>query len=334
MVCVAPTTSKVKVRAVAARQLLHSFHRIAVRCVDHVGGAELHRELQLALSHVYGDDLGGVHQCGAHNYVDAHAPAADHRHGATGSDLGAVHHCSDARGHAAADQRRHRHGSGHVDGHAARFRHHGVLGEAGHLSHVVDALVSLVQPLGAVHHVRPRGHVVVAHLRVARQARLAASAGRHERQDHLLSGTHRGHAGANGLDCARALVAQHHRQGYRSVSVHEVAVAAADAGGADFNQHFPCLGVVQLHIFDNQGRLWFVKNGGLQFGPPKYQYRFGKGNSPSIFHPPAARCQLQRGTPTAFGGNGDSNYINPRRTHPQTRRSAPAPPLPSACRYG
>ena len=73
--------------------------------------------------------------------------------------------------------------------------------------------------------------------------------------------------------------------------MHEVPVAAADACRADFHQDLPFFGVVQLNVFDYQGRLRFVKNCGLQCGTPKYQYGFsiitgsGKHGSKSIFSP-------------------------------------------------
>ena len=127
-------------------------------------------------------------------------------------------------------------------------------------------------------------------------------------QYHLLAGADGGDAGADGLDGAGSLVAQHHGQGDGGVAVHEVAVAAADAGGPDFHQNFPFLGVVQLHVFNHQRGFGFVKYGGLQFGTPMYQYRFAGLQSPSIFHPgrPGVNCGLSaaRAFPKSLSESG------------------------------
>jgi hypothetical protein len=47
-------------------------------------------------------------------------------------------------------------------------------------------------------------------------------------------------------------MAQDYGEGDWSVTVHEMAVAAADARRADLDQDLSRLGVVQLHVFNHQ----------------------------------------------------------------------------------
>ena len=142
----------------------------------------------------------------------------------------------------------------------------GVLGEAGHLAHVVDGLAALVEAGGAVEHEGAGRHVQVAEVGVALQAGLAAATGGDKGEDDLVAGLGEGNAGADLFDRAGALVAEDGGEGDVGVAVHKVAVAAADAGGAYFDQHLAGLGFVQVHVFDHQGLTIFVQNGSLHLG--------------------------------------------------------------------
>ena len=62
----------------------------------------------------------------------------------------------------------------------------------------------------------------------------------------------REHAGADGLDDARALVAEHHRQVVGPHAVHDVQVGAADAGSGDAHAHLARLRLAELDLLDAQ----------------------------------------------------------------------------------
>ena len=234
------------VGAATAGELADLPNGVLVGGVDGVSGAEAHGELELGLADVDGDDLAGVGQGCAHDDVEAHAAAADDGYGAAGLDLGAVDGRADAGGDGAADHCGLVHGDGVGERHHAGFGDDGVLGEAGHLAHVVDVLAVGVEARGAVKHVGAGGRVEVAEVAVALEAGAAASAGGHERQDDLVAFRGEGHARAGLDDGAGALVSEDDGDGDGGVAVHEVAVAAADAGGTDFHQDFAGLRLIEV----------------------------------------------------------------------------------------
>ena len=145
-----------------------------------MGRAELHRKFQLALPNVHGDDLGGIHQFGAHDYVQTHPAAAYNRYGAARRDFGAEQDGPDSGGHAAADHRGLVHGDGRRNRHTTGLGHYRVFGEAGNLTHVVDGLVTLMQPGSPVVHEGTGGRMAVAKIGMPFQARLAEAASRYE----------------------------------------------------------------------------------------------------------------------------------------------------------
>ena len=249
------------VGAAPAGQVFHLLHRILVGGVDGVGGAEAHCEFQLRLADVHGDNLPGAGQGGAHNHIQAYAAAADDGHGAAGPDFGAVQGGAHTGGYRAANHCRLVHCQRRADGHYARFGDDGVLGKAGHLAHMVDVLAAGVQAGGAVQQIGAGGGVQVAEVAVALQTGAAASAGRHEGQDDLVAFGRQSNAGAGLGHGAGAFVSEDDGDGDGGVAVHEVAVAAADAGGADFDQHFAGLRFVQVNLADVQGLAYFPQNG-------------------------------------------------------------------------
>ena len=68
-------------------------------------------------------------------------------------------------------------------------------------------------------------------------------------------------AGADLLDDARGLVAQHHRQRQRPVAVHDVPVAVADARGLDPDARLAGLGPLLLDVDDLERRVRLVEDG-------------------------------------------------------------------------
>ena len=213
----------------------------------------------------------------AHDDVEAHAAAADDGHGAAGLDLGAVESRADTGGDRAADHGGlvHGHRTGH--GHNAGLGDDGVLGEAGHLAHVVDVLVAGVEAGGAVQQVGAGGRVEVAEVAVAFEAGAAASAGGHEGEDDLVALRGEGHARAGLDDGAGALVSEHHWDGDGGVAVHEMAVAAADAGGTDLHQYLAGLRLIEVDLADierltnfPQYGSFYLHNGSLLTGDGAY----------------------------------------------------------------
>ena len=176
------------VGAAPAGKLSHLSHRVPVGGVDRVGSAKLHGELQLAFPNVHRDNLARIEQLGAHNHIQAHAPAAHYRNRAARLNVGAEHGGAHSGGDAAADHRRlvHRQLSG--GGNTAGLGNHGVLGKAGHLTHVVKVLAVFVEAGSAVQHKRAGRHVQVADVGVALQAGLAAAASRDKGEYYLISG--------------------------------------------------------------------------------------------------------------------------------------------------
>ena len=134
-----------------------------------------------------------------------------------------------------------------------RGRHDDVLGEARRRHEVVEILPARPQARAAV------GHAVevradLAQRRRARGAGAAAAARRHPRERDRVAHPGRQHARADGLDDARALVAEHHRQVVRPDAVHDVQIGAADARGGDAHAHLAGLRLGELDLLDAQRR--------------------------------------------------------------------------------
>ena len=253
------------VGAAPAGQVFDLLHRVLVGGVDGMGGAKAHSEFQLGFADVHGDNPGGVGQGGAHNDIEADAAAADDGNGAAGLDVGAVQGGAHAGGYGAANHCGLVHGQGAAHGDDAGFGEDGVFGEAGHLAHMVDVLAGGVEAGGAVQHIGAGGGVAVAEVAAALQAGGAASAGRHEGEDYLVARGGEGYVGAGADDGSGAFVSEDDGEGDGGVAVHKVAVAAADAGGADFDQHFAGFWFVQVNLADVQGLAGFPQNGSFYF---------------------------------------------------------------------
>ena len=118
---------------------------------------------------------------------------------------------------------------GHGD--RAVRRHHRVVGERRHQRQMMDALRAAMKPGRPVAH-RARVHAggrIETEVRATLEAEAAAAARRRECQDHVLADAALGHAVADGLDHARALVAEDDRERRGPLAVHVRQVAAADA---------------------------------------------------------------------------------------------------------
>ena len=116
---------------------------------------------------------------------------------------------------------------------------------------VAEVLAARPQARAAV------GHAVevradLAQRRRAGCAHAAAAAGGHPRERDRIAHLRRQHAGPDGVDDARALVAEHHRQVVRPGAVHDVEVGAADAGGGDAHAHLARLRLAELDLLDAQ----------------------------------------------------------------------------------
>ena len=72
----------------------------------------------------------------------------------------------------------------------------------------------------------------------------------------------RQHARADGLDDARALVAEHHRQVVRPDAVHDVQIGAAHARGGDAHAHLAGLRLGELDLLDAQRRAGLPQHSG------------------------------------------------------------------------
>ena len=150
-----------------------------------------------------------------------------------------------------------------ADGDAAGLGHNGLLGEAGHLAHVGQALAALVEPGGAVEHGGAGCAVRVAEVGPAGEAEVAAAAVGDKGEDDPVARRDASDAFAHVEDCACALVAQDCGELDLLVAVHEVQVAATDAGRAHLDVDLVGLGRVEFHLFNGQGLVVVVENSGF-----------------------------------------------------------------------
>jgi hypothetical protein len=81
----------------------------------------------------------------------------------------------------------------------------------------------------------------------------------------VVAGRHPGHAGADLLDDARALVAEHHREPALDVALHHVQVGVAQPGVGVPDQDLALLGAAELELLDLQRLAGLVDDGGDGF---------------------------------------------------------------------
>ena len=238
---------------------------------DGVGGAELHRLLALVLQRVDGDDVLRPGVARALHGVDADAADAGDDHGLAGPDVRGVDRRAPAGGHAAADQ------DGLVQRQVVVDLDHrvlvdrAVLGERADHAHraVVAARAGEREPrAGQVTLEDRRAHV--ADRLLPGGAPAAGAAVRDERADDVVTGGDPGDARADLLDDPRALVAEHHRQPRREVTVHDVQVGVAQPRMGVADQHLPRLGAVEVELLDldRLARLDDDRGLGLHRRPP------------------------------------------------------------------
>ena len=251
------------VDAAPPAQRLHAGHRILFRGVDDVRGAEFFRPPELLLHHIDRDDLARAHQPRHLDRIEAHATASPHGDAGARLDLRTVEHRAGAREHAAAHEARDIEGHVLADRDDAHFREHGVRRVARDLQEVVQALAILLEARRAVEHEPARLVAQRAHRGLAADAVPARAARRDVARADVIAGLHRLDAGANPLDHARGLVAEHDGQGMRRVTGDHVQVAVADAVRGPLHQHLVRAGLHQLHVFDDHRLLHFVENGGF-----------------------------------------------------------------------
>lgn len=72
-------------------------------------------------------------------------------------------------------------------------------------------------------------------------------------QHDMVAGLQLAHVGADRLDDARTLMAQHRRQRHRIVLVTHDQVGMAQAGRYDLHQHFVVLRAAQARLLDDKG---------------------------------------------------------------------------------
>ena len=240
------------VGAEAAGDLLDLADGVLLGGVDGVRGAEAHGELELTFVDVDGDDLAGVDEAGPLDDVEADAAAADHGDGAARLDLGVEDDSADAGGDAAADEGGLGHGEVGGDGDAAGVGYDGLLGEAGDLAHVGDALLAPMEAGGAIEEGAAGGGVGVAEVGAADGAEVAVAAVGHEGQDDVVAGAEGGHLLPDLGDDGGALMAEDGREVDACFAAHEVEVAAADARGGDADLDLVVLGGVELDVLKGE----------------------------------------------------------------------------------
>ena len=129
------------------------------------------------------------------------------------------------------------------------LRQHGEIGE-GRAAHVVVQLLAIERKArGAVGHhaLALRGADGGAEVGLARQAGRALPAFRRVERDDVVALLHRGDAGPDVDDDARALVAEDRgKQPFRIGARQREFVGVADAGGLDLDQHFAAARALEL----------------------------------------------------------------------------------------
>src|SRR6266480_4072257 len=231
---------------------------------ERVGRAELHRLLPLVLQRIDGDDVLGAGVAGALHRVDADAADAVDRHRVAGRDVRGVHGGAPAGRHAAANQHGLLQREVVVDLDGRGLADHAVLAEGPDHAHgaVLAARPGQREALtGQVALEDRRAHVAD---RLAAGGAVAADAAvRDEREDHVVTRLHAGHARPDLLDDPGAFVAEHHGQPRREVAVRDVDVGVAQARVGVADQNLAVLRAVQVELFDLDALAGFVYDSGL-----------------------------------------------------------------------
>jgi hypothetical protein len=185
-----------------------------------VRGAEAARHLEPAVVQVDQDDLRRRIELGREQRGQADGPGAHDGHRAAGRDLAVEHAALEAGRQDVAEhhQRLFVRACGNRVEAGVRMRNAHVLG-----LRAVDGVAQDPAAGGAV-----RIH--------AAAAVLALAARRDARDEHVVAGVERGHAGADGLDDAHALVPEDAaRRAARHIALEDVQVGAADGRLADLD---------------------------------------------------------------------------------------------------
>src|SRR6185503_8749754 len=124
----------------------------------------------------------------------------------------------------------------------------------------VDGLALVAQPERAVEHAPPGTRVAVAEDGAAGRAVETPAAVRAEREDDVVAGLDVRHAGADLLDDAGRLVAEHHRQRRSPVAVHDVPVAVTDPGRLDAHAGLAGPGPLLLDVHDLERSVGLVED--------------------------------------------------------------------------
>src|SRR3989454_2190753 len=176
-----------------------------------------------------GDDRVRAREHRALDDVEPDAARAEDRDRLPGLHARRVDDRADAGHHAAADQTGAVEGTVGLDGDAGFPRHDGELRHRADAGELADAGPVAVEDLGG-----HRLHVAhLAEVGVARVAVPARAAERHPVEDHVVLRLDALDAGADLLDDARALVAEHAGKRHGEVSGNGVQVAVADAARAE-----------------------------------------------------------------------------------------------------
>src|ERR1700722_13327534 len=327
------------VRHDAAGQSVDEEGRLA-RGGTAVRGSELLGGLALERDRVDGDDIAGAGQGRALHRVDTDAADAVDDDRVARLDRGRVHGRTPAGWHAAADERDLVQRQVVIDLHARKLRDGGVLGERAQHAHAANILaVGGVEPVGAVEQpaVQDR-RAEVAQVGLARGAPAAVPADREERTDDVVAGLEPGHAGADLLDHARALVAAHDREPRGQVAGADVLVGVAQAGSAEADEALADLRRVELELGDLPVLPGFAHNRCLGLHPLSRvkDVCFVVTLEPQAFleqsKPIACLGRWVRsGQVRCRPGRRPGRRCRPARRQPARRRSPPRP-APSAAR--
>src|SRR5919106_866503 len=247
------------VDAGSAGDLPDPLHRIALRRVDRVRGAERPRHGQLVVPQIDCDDRGGA---GEHRTLDAvETDAAAAEYGDRGARLhpGGVDHRADPGEDATADQ------GGLLQGNRLIDSDHDVLGD-----HRLGAERTKPQELPhraiAAANARERALVrqLVAQVRITLLAHLAEAAVALPRQHHVVADGDAAHGSPDLLDHAGAFVPQNARdRNVRPLAFHDVPVRVTDAAGCE--PHPDVLGpeLGRIELLDLKRRVRLVEDGGF-----------------------------------------------------------------------
>ena len=245
----------------AAGQLDHLGHSVAVAGVDHIGSAELARQLELGIDHVHGDDTRRTCDGGAVDAGQTNAAAADDRNRGSRLHSGGMDDRTHAGGDTAADQR------SAIHGHVLANLHHRVLVHQHHfrkrpqLGKLGERHITLSQPrllFGA-----PLHFGFLAQRQMAREALLTMTAEHRQAGDDVVARLDVVHVTAHRFHHPGALVAEHHGQLARVGAVVEMHVTVADTGRLGAHQHLARAGLGDLDVLDLHGNVHFTKYSGF-----------------------------------------------------------------------